>query len=62
MAIVSGAPKPEIEYQLKKNNAFDYFIRILGMEFKGDKFDKLEEIMESINAQEAFFCDDRLCD
>jgi phosphoglycolate phosphatase-like HAD superfamily hydrolase len=59
LAIVSGAPKEEIVYTLKKNNAFKYFSLILGMDDCKNKKDGVELAINKFNPKKVFFCDDR---
>jgi len=59
LVILSGAPKDEIVYTLKRNNALDYFKLILGMFDCKDKLDGMMKIKEIFNPDEIFFCDDR---
>ncbi len=59
LVIISGAPREEIEYTLRRNDASHYFSLILGMfDCKGKK-DGLEKVMAQFKPQEVFFCDDR---
>jgi phosphoglycolate phosphatase-like HAD superfamily hydrolase len=59
LVIVSGAPKEEILYTLKKNNALGYFKLILGMHECKDKLDGMMKIRAVFNPDEIYFCDDR---
>lgn len=60
LIIVSGSPKKEIRYTLKKNGALDYFSLILGMyNCAGKKDGQLEKAIARFNPEEIFFCDDR---
>lgn len=59
MAIVSGAPKEELKYTLKKNNAHSYFSLILGMFDCKDKKEGIEKAFNHFKDKEIFFCDDR---
>ncbi len=59
LVIISGAPKEEILYNLKRNNAADYFKLILGMNDCSDKFDGMTKVRNIFNPDRIFFCDDR---
>jgi len=59
LVIISGAPKEEIVYTLKRNNALDYFSLIIGMEECKDKLDGMMKVRAVFNPLEIFFCDDR---
>lgn len=59
MAIVSGAPKEEIVYTLKKNNAYEMFDLILGMYDCDGKQDGIKKTMNYFKSNSAYFCDDR---
>ncbi len=59
LAIVSGAPKEELEYTLKKNNAHSYFSLILGMFDCKDKKEGIEKAFNHFKDKEIYFCDDR---
>ncbi len=59
LVIISGAPKPEILYTLKRNNALKYFKLILGMDECSDKLDGMMKVRAVFNPSEVFFCDDR---
>ena len=59
LVIISGAPKEEIIYTLKRNNALAYFKFILGMSDCKDKLDGMMKIRAIFNPSEVYFCDDR---
>lgn len=59
LMIVSGSPKNEVEYTLKRNGASGYFSLILGMYDCDGKKDGLEKAIAHFNPDEIFFCDDR---
>lgn len=59
IVIISGAPKEEIEYALRKNKALNYIDLILGMHDCEDKADGAEQALKMFNAEEMWFCDDR---
>jgi HAD superfamily phosphatase len=59
MAIVSGAPKEEIFYTLKKNNAAEFFEIVLGMNDCEGKYDGIKKVLNKILPNQCFFCDDR---
>jgi len=59
LVIISGAPKEEIVYTLKRNNALSYFNFILGMDECKDKLDGMMKVRAVFNPPEIFFCDDR---
>ena len=59
LMIVSGSPKEEVKYALRRNGALGYFSLILGMYDCAGKKDGLEKAIASFNPEEIFFCDDR---
>jgi HAD superfamily phosphatase len=59
LVIVSGAPKEEIVYTLKRNNALNYFKFILGMNECSDKLEGMVKIRAVFNPNKIYFCDDR---
>lgn len=59
LAIISGSPRKEIKYTLKKNGALGYFSLILGMHNCAGKKDGIEKVIAHFNPEEIFFCDDR---
>lgn len=59
LAIVSGAPKEEILYQLRKNEAEKYFKVIFGMNECEDKLDGIKKLIEIFHPDKISFCDDR---
>jgi len=59
MAIVSGAPKEEIMYTLRKNKADGLFSLILGMYDCNGKQDGIKRAMNHFKSDNAYFCDDR---
>lgn len=59
LVIISGAPREEVEYTLKRNGALHHFSLILGMSDCEGKKDGLEKVMAQFKPQNVFFCDDR---
>lgn len=59
LAIVSGAPREEIVYTLKRNKALHHFSLILGMNDCENKKDGVEQAIKKFNPKKVFFCDDR---
>ena len=59
MVIVSGAPREEIEFTLKKNYARCFFNEIWGMHDCNGKKDGLEKVIKRFSPPQIFFCDDR---
>ncbi|MBS3167285.1 HAD hydrolase-like protein [Candidatus Woesearchaeota archaeon] len=59
MVIVSGAPREEIEFTLKKNYARCFFNEIWGMHECNGKKDGLEKVIERFSPPQILFCDDR---
>jgi len=59
LVIVSGAPRGEVVYTLKRNGAFDYFKLILGMEDCKDKLEGIIKVRAMFKPERIIFCDDR---
>jgi len=59
LVIVSGAPRDEIEYTLKRNNANEYFSGIWGMHDIEDKKQGIKQVIQFYKPSSVFFCDDR---
>jgi len=59
LVIISGAPRDEIRYTLKKNGALDYFDMIWGMHQCEGKKEGLELAIAYFRPDEICFCDDR---
>ena len=59
LAIVSGAPRKEIEYTLERNGASDYFCFIWGMRKSKGKGDGLKMAIARFRPELTCFCDDR---
>lgn len=59
LVIISGAPRKEIRYTVKRNGALHYFSMILGKYNCKGKKDGLEKVMAQFKPQNVFFCDDR---
>ena len=59
LSIVSGVPREEIQYTLRRNHALDYFSLIFGMFDCDGKNDGLEKAISQFKPEQTFFCDDR---
>jgi hypothetical protein len=59
LAIISGAPRMEIEYTLERNKASDYFSFIWGMRKSKGKGDGLKAATARFGPELTCFCDDR---
>ncbi len=59
LVIISGAPKEEILYTLRRNKALDFFVHVWGMFDCNGKKDGLEKAIAHFTPDQVFFCDDR---
>ncbi|MFC1728083.1 HAD family hydrolase [Nanoarchaeota archaeon] len=59
IVVISSAPKEEIKYAARKNEAIDYIDLILGMGDCEGKADGAEQVLRKFGAETMWFCDDR---